>query len=104
MSNTNTDPQAISRKWLLILLVVILATVGTFFPPLLSTWVFGFKTPLVILSGTEFVSLLSISVSAYFGANIWEKHLVRLGTNPVSSGVSGDIVQDESEDDSNKEA
>lgn len=64
-----------SRKWFLVLLVVILATIGCYLPPALSMWVFGFDEPLVILSGTEFVSILTLIVSIYFGINVWQKKI-----------------------------
>ena len=64
-----------SRKWVLVLLVVILATIGCFIPPMLSVLVFGFDVPLVILSGTEYVSILTLVVSIYFGANVWQKKI-----------------------------
>lgn len=62
-----------SRKWRLTLLCVLLATLGTFVPPLIDVWVFGSSEPLTIISGTEFASLLTLVISAYFGANVWEK-------------------------------
>lgn len=65
----------VSRKWMLVLLVVILATIGTFFPPILSVWLICLEKPIIILSGTEYVSILTLVVSAYFGANIWQKHI-----------------------------
>jgi len=64
-----------SRKWKLVLLVILLATIGAFAPPMISMWLFGAIKPLVIVSGTEFVSLLTLVVSAYFGANVWQKHV-----------------------------
>jgi hypothetical protein len=62
-----------SRKWRLTLLCMLLATLGTFVPPLIDVWVFGSSEPLTIISGTEYVSLLTLVISAYFGANVWEK-------------------------------
>lgn len=62
-----------SRKWKLVLYVLILAALGVFMPPLLSVWVFGSIEPLVILSGGHFVTLVTLIVSAYFGANIMQK-------------------------------
>ena len=63
-----------SRKWKLVLLVVLIAAIGTIIPPLISAWVFKAATPLIILTGTEFVSLITLVVSAYMGANILQKH------------------------------
>jgi len=64
-----------SRKWKLVLLVILLATLGTVVPPVISAWVFGALKPLVIISGTEYVSVLTLVVSAYFGANVFQKHV-----------------------------
>jgi Na+-driven multidrug efflux pump len=84
-----------SRKWKLVLLVVVLATVGTFVPPMLSAWLFKSATPLIIISGTEYVSVLTLVVSAYFGANVIQKHVegkanasIHLETN---LDVDGDV-------------
>lgn len=64
-----------SRKWLLVLLVFWVSTLILLAPPLLSIWVFGAKAPLIILSGTEFVSLTTLCLSAYFGANVIQRHI-----------------------------
>jgi O-antigen/teichoic acid export membrane protein len=64
-----------SRKWRLTLLTVIIVTLGTFLPPLIDLWVFGAEIPLSIISGSEFVSLLTLVISAYFGANVWQKKI-----------------------------
>jgi hypothetical protein len=100
-----------SRKWKLVLLVVVLATVGAFLPPPISVWLLGADKPLVILSGTEWVSILTLVVSAYFGANVWQKHVERRWpARPEASGVAcGDDDSDDSDaadddDDSRKEA
>lgn len=107
--------KTLSRKWKLVLLVVILATVGTFVPPLISAWIFGAAAPLTILSGAEYVSLLTLVVSAYFGANVFQKHVEFkngfVPSNPMDTGVNSavsgtdsanGIVQEEG--DSGKEA
>jgi hypothetical protein len=70
--NFQVDP---SKKWRLVLLVVLMASLGTIVPPILSIWVFKAVTPLVIISGTEYVSLLTLIVSAYFGANVLQKQV-----------------------------
>jgi len=100
-----------SRKWKLVLLVVILATIGAFLPPLISAWLLGAEKPMVLLSGTEWVSVITLSVSAYFGANVWQKHVKkRHQLDLEASGVVGDATEpaggddDKEEDDSGKEA
>lgn len=111
-NDNGNGAQYVSRKWKLVLLVVILATVGAFLPPLISAWLLGADKPLVILSGTEWVSIVTLSVSTYFGANVWEKHVRRLHINPEASGVAGDTEDEDDDndvavdddDDSDKEA
>ena len=78
-----------SRKWFLVLSIIILATLGTFLPPLISAWVFGESVPLVILSGTEWVSVISMIVAAYIGGNVWQKREeMRTGQVNIASGAS----------------
>jgi hypothetical protein len=107
--NGNVDKHYTSRKWELVLLVVLLATVGTFLPPIFSIWLFD--KALVILTGTEWVSIVTLSVGAYFGANVVQKHIQKKQFNIESSGVEGksDIDENEGEDaededDAHKEA
>lgn len=111
-NDNDNGAQYPSRKWKLVLLVVILATIGAFLPPLASVWLLGVEKPLVILSGTEWVSVITLSVSAYFGANVWQKHVEkRHPVDMAASGVAGGNTHEEEEeetededDDSHKEA
>ena len=81
--------QNMSRKWFLVLLIFSIATLGTFLPPLISAWVFGASVPLVILSGTEWVSVISMVTAAYIGGNVWQKREeMRSGQVNVASGAS----------------
>ena len=64
-----------SRKWRLVLIVILLSTLGVLIPPLISSWVFQSVRPLIIISGSEYVSLVTLVVSAYFGVNVWQKHI-----------------------------
>lgn len=75
-----------SRKWFLILLVVGLATVGAFIPPMISAWVFGEPKPLVIISGTEWVSVISMIVAAYITGNVFQKKIERDAENKIQAG------------------
>jgi len=67
-----------SRKLLLLYIVIFLATLGTFVPPIV-TWVLALcgknAPPFEILGSTEWVSMISLVVSTYFGSNVWEKHV-----------------------------
>ncbi len=105
MNGNRNGAQYMSRKWKLILMVVIFATIGAFLPPLISAWLFGADKPLIILSGTEWVSIITISVGAYFGANVWQKHVEKRPLDPEDSGAAGDPVPTDPEDpDAGKEA
>lgn len=73
--NSIAYKQRQSRKWNLVLLVFWFATLLVLLPPLISVWLFGALTPVVIISGTEYVSLITLIVSAYFAGNVWEKHV-----------------------------
>ena len=63
-----------SRKWFLVLLVITLASVGAFVPPVVSILLKAVK-PLIILSGTEWVSVITMVTAAYIGGNVWQKHI-----------------------------
>lgn len=73
-----------SRKLVLLYIVLILATVGAFVPPIIS-WALALagknSPPFEILGSTEWVSMISLVVSTYFGSNVWEKHVA------ISNGV-----------------
>ena len=75
MANGNGKEAKIarSRKWFLVLSVFIITTLGVFLPPIISAWLFKAATPLVILTGAEYVSVVTLVVSAYFAGNIWQK-------------------------------
>ena len=88
MAKKKKNKSKASRKWKLVVAVVILAALGTFIPPVISAWIFKATNTLVILSGAEFVSLITLVVAAYFGANVWqkrelkkEKSEIRIGNN-----------------------
>lgn len=73
-----------SRKLTLLYIVLVLATVGAFIPPII-TWALNLygknAPPFEILGSTEWVSMISLVVSTYFGSNVWEKHVA------ISNGV-----------------
>ena len=74
-----------SRKWRLALLVLLLATFGTFLPPIVSVWIFGASKAMVILSGMEWVSVITMVVGLYIGGNVYQKHVER---KHMGTGVS----------------
>jgi hypothetical protein len=65
-----------SRKWNLVLLILSIATFGAFVPPLISLLI-GLEKPLFILTGGEFVTLVSLILSAYYGANVLQKYVLK---------------------------
>lgn len=73
-----------SRKLTLLYIVIILSTLGTFLPPII-TWILNLcgknAPPFEILGSTEWVSMISLVVSTYFGSNVWEKHVA------ISNGI-----------------
>lgn len=103
MNGTTEYKKTQSRKWRLVLLVILLAVLGTFAPTLLSAWVFNSTSPIVILNGGHFVTLITLVVSAYFGANVWQKQVESKATlnfsatASVSSETSDSGVGDSSE-------
>jgi hypothetical protein len=84
-----------SRKWILVLLVLAIATLGTFIPPIVSVWVMGNEKPLIILTGSELVALVSLVVSAYFGANVFQKHVVGDPNQKVSKTTQKQTIEKE---------
>ena len=70
----NIEIKQRSRKWSLVLLVVILASIGAFIPPIVSLLLKSVK-PLILLSGTEWVSVITMVTAAYIGGNVWQKHI-----------------------------
>jgi len=111
MSNKNGNGDDLkkqrSRKWVLVLLVVALATVGAFVPPLLSAWVFGAAKPLFLLSGAEWVSIITMVTAAYIGGNVLQKHVEKkniLASGNVSTNTSIELNVKPADDDTGKEA
>lgn len=74
-----------SRKLALLYIVIVLATLGAFVPPII-TWILNLcgknAPPFEILGSTEWVSMISLVVSTYFGSNVWEKHVA------ISNGIA----------------
>ncbi len=76
MENNNLENKQRSRKWVLVLLVVILASIGAFIPPIISILLKAVK-PLIILSGMEWVSVITMVTAAYIGGNVWQKKRIQ---------------------------
>lgn len=65
-----------SRKYLLAILIFAVATLLCGLPPTLSIFVFKNTTPLIILTGSEWVAVVSMIGAFYFGANVTQKTLL----------------------------
>lgn len=65
-----------SRKWKLVLLVLLITIAGTFVPPVINLIFFKGKELFKILDGTHFVTLITLVVGTYFGANILQKRML----------------------------
>lgn len=63
-----------SRKYTFAFLIFITATLMCVLPPTISSWLLK-KEPLIILSGTEWISVVSLVGGFYFGANVWQKKI-----------------------------
>jgi hypothetical protein len=66
-----------SRKYRFIILVFTAATVMCICPPVISVFFLKMANPLVILSGAEWITVMSMLGGLYFGANVIQKHLLK---------------------------
>ena len=60
-----------SRKYLLTIYVILIATAMTLLPPIIS--VFFLPAPMIIMTGTEFASIVSMALLFYNGSNVLQK-------------------------------
>jgi hypothetical protein len=72
------DTKFASRKYKLALLIFITTSLLCVLPPCISVFIFKI-TPLVILSGVEYVTILTTLMGFYFSANVYQKKII---TNP----------------------
>ena len=66
-----------SRKFILTLLIFIAGTLMCAVPPVISAFVYKSITPLQVLSGSEWVTVMSMICGFYFGANVVQKHVLK---------------------------
>lgn len=85
-----------SRKWKLVLLILLISTLGTFVPPIICAF-FNVKETMSILNGGHFVTLVTLLVSAYFGANVWEKHVLKNQTESSEETESSEVKTENNE-------
>lgn len=69
-----TDTRTSSRKYKLVLLIFFAATIMCLFPPIISVFVFK-VAPITILTGSEWISVMSLISGLYFGANVIQKKI-----------------------------
>lgn len=75
-----------SRKMKLMLLIIMLATIGTFLPPIICWLMILLKHPVpafTILTDSDWITVISIIVPAWMGALTYEKHLAMRAGIPV---------------------
>jgi len=69
------DTKTPSRKYKLILMIFFAATLMCTIPPILSVFVFKIKA-LVLLSGTQWVALMTTLVGFYYTSNVIQKKII----------------------------
>ena len=73
MKDKNNNDLPVSRKWILTLLILVIASLMCFVPPIVA--VCFFHTTLVVLSGELWVSTMLIITSGYHISNVFEKKI-----------------------------
>lgn len=72
-----------SRKYILTILIFLAGTLLCGLPPLLSVFIYNCSPALVVLSGTEWVTVITMLCGFYFGANVAQKKLMdKTSKNP----------------------
>jgi len=61
------------RKYGLALMIFVTATLLCAIPPCISVFVYKIQTPLILLSGSEWVTIMSMIGAFYFSANVAQK-------------------------------
>jgi len=74
-----------SRKYILTILIFLAGTLLCGLPPLLSVFVYNCSPALIILSGTEWVTVITMLCGFYFGANVAQKKLMK--TSPKADEI-----------------
>lgn len=67
-----------SRKYKLAKYIIAISTFLTFIPPMIT--VFFMPQPLFLVTGTEFVSILSATLLFYTGGNLADRHLENISS------------------------
>jgi len=83
-----------SRKWRLVKYVLFISTFFAFIPPIVSQWVFKDKTTLFLLPAASYVALITLIISAYFGANVVQKNILKNNDNETKTTITVDKNED----------
>ena len=79
-----------SRKYQLVVLIIALATLGTFIPPIVNLII---GTSLKILAGSEWVAVVSMVISAYIAGNVFQNR-AEINASYIEDTHTRTIVQD----------
>lgn len=71
-----------SRKFMLTMFTMISATIMTVLPPILTYWS---QKQLIIMTATEWASIVSATLLFFNGADVWEKHVASKNGAQVST-------------------
>lgn len=72
------------RKYGLAIMIFAAATLLCAVTPILSVFVFKLAAPLVLLTGSEWVTVMSMIGAFYFSANVAQKKLVNIVDGKVT--------------------
>lgn len=64
------------RKYGLAIMIFIAATILCAVPPCISIFVYKIQMPLILLSGSEWVTVMSMIGAFYFSANVAQKKFI----------------------------
>ena len=72
-----SDNKYDSRKYKITLLIFLTTSLICVLPPCLSIFLFKSTAPIIILSGAEYVTILTTLMGIYFSANVYEKKIIQ---------------------------
>lgn len=70
-----SDTSYTSRKYKITLLIFFTTSLICALPPCLSVFIFKATAPLIIISGAEYITILTTLIGIYFSANVYEKKI-----------------------------
>jgi len=81
------DTKTSSRKYKLILLIFLAATLMCAIPPMFSQFIFKTSETLIILSGTEWVTVMSMLSGFYLTSNVVQKQIIKSNNNTETNNT-----------------